>query len=147
MVYEWEKDLVPYTSPANIEKLRKLVNDRIGKGKISKRLIIIGDILFIVLIVLLIGFLNVLQMKTDPRIGLINGIIAFKLAAVTFLSPIKPSTVKKKEVDKIVEREVTGDILGNIQKTIEQKTSGIQKWLALIGACGVFAALILKTIS
>jgi hypothetical protein len=147
MAYEWEKDLAPYTSQSNIKKLSQLVDKRIGKGKILKWVIIAADVIFIGLIVFLIGGLNILQMGTDLRNGLINGLIAFELAAITFLSPINTSTITKKEVDEIVHRKVTADIMEKISKSVEQKTSGIQKWLAIIGACGVFAALILKIIS
>jgi hypothetical protein len=147
MAYEWEKDLAPYTLKANIKKLSQLVDKRIGKGKILKWVIIAADVIFIGLIVFLIGGLNILQMGTDLRNGLINGLIAFELAAITFLSPINTSTITKKEVDEIVHRKVTADIMEKISKSVEQKTSGIQKWLAIIGACGVFAALILKIIS
>lgn len=145
--YNWEKDLLPYTTTGCIENLRQVVNNKIRKGKISKWLIIIADVLFIGLMILLIGRLNILQMGVDQRGSLITGIIAFELAVVTFLSPIKTSTITDKEVDRIVGIAVTADIMQKIQKTVDKKTSEIQKWLAIIGACGIFAALILKLIS
>jgi TM2 domain-containing membrane protein YozV len=147
MAYEWEKDLAPYTSQSNIKKLRKLVDERIAKGKILKRVIIAADVIIIGLIVLLIGGLNILKMGADTRNGLINGLIAIELAIITFLSPISTSTITKKEVDEIACTDVTADIMGKIGKSVEQKASGIQKSIAIIGACGIFAALILNIFS
>lgn len=142
--YEWERDLEPYTSKENIEKLCQRVNNAIRKGQIIKWSVIIGDFLIIALLFLLIGVLNVVKKEMDLRISLINGIIAFELAIVTFISPIQSTSITKKEVDRIVGKQVTGDIMEKIRKTVEQKASGIQKWLAFAGACGVFATLILK---
>jgi len=145
--YDWVKNLEPYAQKDRIEKLCRLVDNRIRKGQIIKLSVIVGGVLFVALLFVLIGVLNILKSVTDLRISVINGIITFELAIVTFLSPIKSSGMTKEEVDKILEIQVTGDIFEKIRKTVERKTSNIEKWLAVIGACGVFATLILKLIN
>lgn len=145
--YNWEKDLEPYTSGDKIKELCRLVNNKRGKGQMIKWSVIVGDFLFVALLLVLIGVLNILNMEIDLRISLITGIIAFELAIVTFLSPIKSSNITKEQVNNTVGIIVTTDIMEKIRKTVEQKTSGIEKWLAVFGACGIFATVILKLIN
>lgn len=144
MGYEWEKDLERYTSKDKIKQLSQLVNDKIRKGQIIKWLVIVGDVLFVALLLVLIGVLNILKREIDLRISLITGIIAFELAVVTLISPIQSSGITKEEVNDKVGKQVTVDIMEKIRKTVERKTSRIEKKLAVIGACGVFATVILK---
>lgn len=144
MEHEWEKDLGAYATKKNVEKLRETVNNRIEKGKTIKWSVIIIDLIFVAILAVLIGLLNVLNKGMDLRLSLINGIIAFELAIITFFKPIKGSSITQKEVDCIIGKQVTGDIMGKVRETVEQKTSGIEKWFAVIGACGIFATVILK---
>ena len=145
--FEWEKDLKPYVSKDKIEKLRRLVKDKRRKGQIIKWLVIIGDVLFVMLLLVFVGILNILDKGIDLRNSLITGVIAFELAIVTFFSPIKSSSITREEVNKIISVQVTADIIEKIRRTVEQKGSGLEKWLAVIGACGVFVAVILKLIN
>lgn len=137
--YDWEKDLKPYASQDKIEKLYQLVNNKTRKGQMIKWSIIVIDLLCIAPLFLFIDVLNILEKEMDSRVSLINGFIAFELAIVTFVSPIQISIIKKDEVDKIIGIQVTRDIIEKIRKTIQRKTSGIEKWFAVFGACGIFA--------
>jgi hypothetical protein len=96
------------------------------------------------MLVLFIGFWNILNLNLEGRVALINGIIALGLAFVSFLSPIKVISITEEEVNKVIGKMVTTKIMEKICKAVEQNASRIEKWLALIGACGVFASLILK---
>jgi len=141
--YKWEKPIEHYASKEKAERLRQTVDDKIRKGQTKKWSIIMVDALFVALLLILVGVLDVLKVEMDPRTSLITGIIAFELAIVTFASPIQSSGITKDEVNNIVGIQVTEDIMTEIRKTVERKTSGIERWLAVIGACGVFATLIL----
>ncbi len=146
--YDWEKDLIPFTSQDNINKLVKIVNNKIKSGVRIKWLIIGGDIIFTVILMILLGALNLINQSVDTRVLFTSGIITFELAVITFLSPIQfqGSTLTREEVDSIIDTAVTNAIMAKIQKSLGQKTSGIQKWLAVIGACGVLAGVCLKVL-
>ena len=143
--YNWEKKLVKLgISNDKIKELRRLVNDKITKAKIKEWAAIIIYSLSVALLLVLIGILNLLKMEISLRVSLITGIIAFELAIFTFMSPIQVSGITKEEVNKILEELVTMDIMEEIHKSMERKTSRIDKWFAVIGACGVLATVILK---
>ena len=146
MCYEWEEDLRPFVLKQKIEEVRKLVKKKIQTGRIIKWALVATDIAFITLLLIIIGGLNVLGLALDSRFGLINGVIAFKLALVAFLSPIqsKGSKITIDEVDDILETMVTGDVFKKISQTVDKEVSGSQKWLAIIGACGIFVAFVIK---
>jgi len=143
MEYEWKKELSDYTNKENIWRLRDLVNEKRRKGQWYKWLIIAGDCLLIALVILFIGALNVLGKDVEPRYSLIGGIITVQLAVFTFYSPIKTSRIAKEEVDEIVGKKVTTDIMAKIRDSVEGKTSGIQRWIAAISALGAFASVVL----
>ncbi len=143
MKYKWEPLLEEYASKDQVKRLRRTVDDKIRKGKTKKWLIIMSGLFFVALLLILIGVLNVLNFKIEARTSSISGIIAFELAIVTFISPIQSSGITKEEVKNIVGIQVTDDIMREIRKTVERKTSGIEKWFAVIGASGVFVTVIL----
>lgn len=146
MKFEWEEDLVPFVSAEKIEEIRRLVIRKIKKGRTQKWLLIAADIVLIGLLIYLIGVQNVFKLAPDPRFSLLNGLIAFDLAIVAFISPIRRagSVITMAEVDAILETMVTGDIFKRISQTVDKKVSGTQKWLAFIGAIGILAANLIK---
>lgn len=144
--YEWENDLTPFVHVDKITTLKELIDNKIRIGRSIKWLIIVGDIIFILIIVLFIGFSKKFDLSIDVRVGFIAGIIAFELAIVTFFSPINVQRIEKNEVNNIIDQKVTNDIMKKITKSVEDKTSNTQKWLGFIGACGVFATIILKVL-
>lgn len=144
VAYPWEPKIVPFLeNKEKIKDLRILLNKKIKRGRILKWLIIIADAIVIGLIVLLIGSLNILHRETDSISSTTTGIIAFVLAAITFFSPIETSKITSKDVKRVLETdmEIPTDVMKEIQETVGKGTSGIQKWLAIIGACGVLATL------
>jgi len=120
------------------------VDHKKQRGYLRKWLVILVSLLIVVALILFIGLWNLLSLNSEGRSALINGIIAIGLAVVSFSSPIKVISITAKEVNNIIGKNVTIDIMEKIRKAVEQKTSGVEKWLALVGACGVFASLILK---
>lgn len=144
MPYDWEKDLGQYISADKLNALCHLVDHKVRKGKTIKWAVIMLDLMFIILIFVLIGVLDILNKGIDLRTSFITGIIAFELAIVTFISPIRTAHITIKEVNDITSIRVTGDIMGKIRNTVEQRTSKLEKYLAAIGACVVFATVILK---
>jgi len=145
MRYEWEKDLVPYASQEAVKRVVALVEAKIKKGKRSKWISVLAGIVFIGLLISLIGIFDVFKLKAmDTKVLLINGLIALLLAFVTFFAPIQTQAISSPEVDAIIRTHVTEDIMKKIRRTVDKKTSGVHKWLALIGACGVFVALIME---
>jgi len=147
MCYEWEKHLSSYVPQPKIEELRELVKLKAKKGRNLKWALVAADVVFIGLLLLLIGIMNLLKLNPDPRFALINGIIAFKLAAIVFFLPLRPASSKimMEEVDHILGKMIPGDIFKKISQSVDKKASGVQKWLAFVGPCGVLAALIIKT--
>ena len=145
MEYDWITDLKNSSiSDDKINQLRSLVDDKKQTGCVRKWLVILISSFIVVGLVLFVGVWNRLSLNIEERSALINGIIAIGLAVVSFLSPIKVISITTEEVNKIIDKMVTTDIMEKIHKTVEQKTSGVEKWLALVGACGVFVSLILK---
>ena len=145
MEYDWIADLKNSSiSDDKINKLRSLVDDKKQKGNLRKWLVILTSSFIVVALVLFVGVWNLLNLNVEERSALINGIIAIGLAVVSFSSPIKVISITAEEVNKIIDKMVTIDIIEKIRKTVEQKASRVEKWLALVGACGVFASLILK---
>ena len=142
--YDWEKGLRQYIARDKLNALSRLVDHKVRKGKTAKWAVIMLDIIFIILIFVVIGVLNILNKGIDLRTGLMTGIIAFELAIVTFISPIRTAHITIKEVNDITGIQVTGDIMGKIRNTVEQKTSKLEKYLGVIGACGDLATVILK---
>ena len=145
MEYDWITDLKNSSiSDDKINQLRSLVDDKKQKGYLRKCLVILISSFIVVALVLFVGVWNLLNLNVEERSALINGIIAIGLAVVSFSSPIKVISITAEEVNKIIDKMVTTDIMEKIHKTVEQKASRVEKWLALVGACGVFASLILK---
>jgi len=147
MEYEWEKDLKDYTLTENINNLKQIVAEKARKGRTIKWFLVIIDFLFVGLVFFFICVLNILKIKIDLIISVINGIIAFETAIIVFISPVRIISIKKDEVDRIVGKQVTGDIFKKISETIERNTSDVGKWFAIISACGILATVIFKVIS
>ena len=146
MGYNWEKNLELYISKDKVKDLCKLVDSKIRKGQMIKWSVIISYFLFTILLIFLIVILNILNKEINLRTSLINKIIAFELAIITFISPIKGSSITMDEINKIVQKQVTRDITEKICKTVEQKASRIEKWLAVISASGIFLGVILENV-
>lgn len=142
-----EREIRPYTSASRRKRLHQLMKDRIKKGLIIKWSFLVGDFIFVALIFILIGVFDILNKKMDLRLGLITGIIAFGSAILKF-SPIKGISITKEEVNDIFGPPPMAKYkVEKIRETVEQRTSGMDKWLIFIGACGVLATVILKFIN
>jgi hypothetical protein len=120
------------------------VEQKKQRGYLTKWLVILISLSIVVALILFIGLWNFLSLTSEGRTALVNGIIATGLAVVSFSSPIKVASITPEEVNTIIGTRVTIDIMEKIRKTVEQKASSVEKWLALIGAFGVFASLIVK---
>lgn len=144
MNYDWEKDLKSYTSEKKINELCRLVDEKIIRGKRKKWLIIVIYFLIIMLLIVFIGVKNILEKGIDLRNHLITGIIAFIISIGAYISPIKSVKITKDEINNIIGTKITKDIIEKITKTVEQKTSKIEKCLGVISALGVFLTVILK---
>lgn len=144
--YEWENELAPFVPVDKIGTLKGLVQDKIRKGRSVKWLIIVADIIFILGLFLFIGFSGRIALSIDGRVGLVDGIIALELAMVTFFSPLNAPRIEKDEVNNILGKKVTNDVMKMISRAVEEKTSNTEKWLGFIGAIGVFCTIALKVL-
>lgn len=144
--YNWAidiKEACEDISNNKLNRLSSLVDDKRKKGEVKKRQIIIITCLIVALLVLLVCLWNCFDLDIKDRASLVTIVIAMGLAIVSFLSPIRLTRIETEEVNKIIGKQVTSDIMEKIHKTVEEKSSGIEKWLVFICACGVFVTSIL----
>jgi hypothetical protein len=94
--------------------------------------------------------ISVSNLATGTRLGIVTSVIALELTVSTFLSSYhfrflgirfnlsSGSIITTEEAMEILGAVVPTDIMNDISKDVEEKTSGTNKWLAIIGAFGLF---------
>ncbi|WXG39312.1 MAG: hypothetical protein WED07_00510 [Candidatus Freyarchaeum deiterrae] len=98
------------------------------------------------------------NLSTATRLGIVTSVIALELSVSTFLSSYhfrfmgirfnlsSGSIITREDANEIVGANVPTDIMNNILADVEEKTSGTNKWVAIVGAFGVFLVVILPFI-
>jgi hypothetical protein len=78
-----------------IDRVRNLIVGRYQNGQTKKYIVVGIDVIVIALIVIVIGLVNLLDLKLDKRTALINGILTFQLAVAAFIPSLKLSQISQ----------------------------------------------------
>jgi hypothetical protein len=139
----WEDDLKVFVSQQKVDDLKHFLSERAMKVRCRKKVIIILAVLIISILIYSFQLENIVHKDADTRMALINGLIAFLLAFVTFISPINTIKVERDEIESIIGMKITNDIIKKIEKEVLRERFSTEKLLALIGAMGIIAEIII----